>query len=115
MPLIFHITAAAEVPPAAAISFYVPKRYAADGFIHCSYAHQVTAVANRIFRGQAGLVILEIDTSKVATKIIDENLEGGTELFPHIYGPLPMTAVLRVLDFACSTDGSFRVFEEYVR
>lgn len=95
MPPIFHITSRAEVIDAARVGEYVPKAFDADGFIHCSYAHQLAQVAERHFRGRTDLVVLEIDPSALSCTVIDENLEGGAELFPHIYGRLPMTAVVR--------------------
>ena len=86
---------------------YEPMAFAQEGFIHCSYAHQVLPVANRIFRGRRDLVVLEIDPSGLACPVVDENLEGGTELFPHVYGRLKMTAVIRIHDFPCDSDGGF--------
>jgi uncharacterized protein (DUF952 family) len=40
-------------------------------------------------------------------RIIDENLEGGSELYPHVYGPLKMSDVIRVHPFPCDDDGKF--------
>jgi uncharacterized protein (DUF952 family) len=73
----------------------VPLAFEADGFIHCSYAHQLAQVAEHHFRGGTDLVVLEIDPTALSCTVIDENLEGGGELFPHIYGRLPMAAVVR--------------------
>jgi uncharacterized protein (DUF952 family) len=99
----YHITTAAEAEHARETGEYTPEGFAAEGFIHCSYAHQVRGVMERIFKGREGLVLLEIDPSRLTCKVIDENLEGGQELFPHIYGPLPMSAVVRVHDLATWT------------
>ena len=90
---------------------YEPTAFAQEGFIHCSYEHQVLPVANRIFRGRRDLVVLEIDPSGLACPVVDENLEGGTELFPHVYGRLKMTAVIRLHEFPCDSDGGFSRFE----
>jgi len=38
-------------------------------------------------------VLLEIDASRVQAEVRVENLEGGEQLFPHIYGPLHVDAV----------------------
>jgi len=67
--------------------------------VHCSYRHQLAAVADRLFRGRTDLVMLQIDPSRLTTPVIHENLEGGTELFPHIYGPIPMAAVVEIHPF----------------
>jgi uncharacterized protein (DUF952 family) len=78
-----------------------------DGFIHCSTRDQVIQVANARFRGDSGLVLLHVDTDKVRHKIVYENLEGGQQLFPHIYGELNVDAVVRVAPFEPGADGSF--------
>jgi uncharacterized protein (DUF952 family) len=45
-----------------------------------------------------------IDEERVTAPIRDENLEGGTALFPHIHGPLAITAVVEVRELAaCHT------------
>lgn len=107
MPFIYHITKKSEADRAAIVGTYQPKHFVHDGFIHCSYAKQVAIVADSNFRGQTDLVLLEIDLNKLEAKVVDENLVGGQELFPHIYGALNMNAVVRVLEFASREDGSF--------
>ena len=104
---IFHITSEEEAALAMATGQYVPKAFAREGFIHCSYRSQLLPVANRIFRGRSGLVILEIETAALTSTLVDENLEGGTELFPHLYGELPMRAVVQIHAFPCSREGAF--------
>jgi len=58
-----------------------------EGFIHCSFEHQVDATKNRFYSGRDDVVRLEIDTTRTPTI----KVEGG---FPHIYGPLPIDAVV---------------------
>lgn len=48
------------------------------------------------FSGVRGLMLLEIDLDRVPAEVRWENLEGGSELFPHLYGPLPAAAVISV-------------------
>jgi uncharacterized protein (DUF952 family) len=104
---LFHITTRREAQEARAAGIYEPGAFGREGFIHCSYVHQVAAVANRIFRGRKNLVVLEIDPALLNCRIVDENLEGGSELFPHIYGKLRITAVIQVHDFPCDESGAF--------
>jgi uncharacterized protein (DUF952 family) len=66
-------------------------------------------VADFNFRGRSGLVLLEIDRSALPCDVIDENLDGGSELFPHIYGRLPMSAVRETYNFPCRSDGRFEL------
>ena len=108
MTTIFHITTMAEANEAAKSGEYAPRAFEREGFIHCSYAHQVCNVANRRFKGRTDLVLFEIDRTKLPHKVIDENLEGGTELFPHIYGRLAMSAVMQTHAFPCNDAGEFQ-------
>ncbi|HEY9283865.1 MAG TPA: DUF952 domain-containing protein [Pyrinomonadaceae bacterium] len=107
MATIFHIAAREAWERAEAESSYRPEAFAAEGFIHCSTREQVVRVADARFRGQRGLVLLCIDTERVGPEIVYENLEGGPELFPHIYGGLNADAVVEVLDFEPGADGYF--------
>jgi uncharacterized protein (DUF952 family) len=106
---IFHITTAEEASEAAKSGEYSPQAFGSEGFIHCSYAHQVCHVANRRFKGRTDLVLFEIDRAKLPHKVIDENLEDGAELFPHVYGRLPMSAVIQTHQFLCDEGGEFQL------
>ena len=108
MPIIFHIAKREAWASAQAPRTYQPEMFPVEGFIHCSTRDQVTQVANVRFRGQPGLVLLSIDTNRVIPKIVYENLEGGQQLFPHIYGELNIDAVVHVAGFEPAADGSFR-------
>jgi uncharacterized protein (DUF952 family) len=63
-----------------------------DGFIHFSTAAQVYETATRHFAGVADLVLAAIDATALGAALKWEPSRGG-DLFPHLYGPLPMTAV----------------------
>jgi uncharacterized protein (DUF952 family) len=106
MAIIFHI-ATGEAFSKEQIDSYRPALFALEGFIHCSKADQVIKVADARFRGQMGLRLLCIDTEKVKAEIRYENLEGGQELFPHIYGELNPEAVVKVSEFEPGVDGYF--------
>jgi len=107
MAIIFHITKREAWNEAKATGVYSTEMFPVEGFIHCSTEDQFIRVANIRFRGQAGLVLLSIDTEKLKAPIVYENLEGGQELFPHIYGELNLDAVAEVTEFAPDADGSF--------
>jgi glutathione S-transferase len=65
------------------------------GFIHCSTRSQVESTANRFYGDLDRLVLLTIDPAVVDAPIRFEPPEPGSdELFPHIYGPLPISAVV---------------------
>ncbi len=107
MSFIYHITAESTWQAALTAGQYAADSLAAEGFIHCSTAGQVLATAERYYAGQAGLVLLRIDPQKLAAELRYENLEGGETRFPHIYGPLNLSAVDAAAAFPPGKDGRF--------
>lgn len=91
---IFHIACRGELKDG--LSVYEPESVASKGFIHCAEAVQIPEVARRKFAGRRDVVLMKIDTSRVAADIQYENRSDGRELFPHIYGSLNMDAVVSV-------------------
>ena len=113
MPRLYHVTPAADWAAAQEAGEYRlstrGKTLADEGFIHSSHAHQVTRVADAIYRGTHGLVLLVIDPDAVRAEIREEALSATGERFPHIYGPLNVDAVLEVLPFEPTERGTFEL------
>ena len=107
MAIIYHIARRRAWEQGQAAGSYRPEMFANEGFIHCSRDEQVIGVANNRFRAELGLVLLAIETDRVSHPIRYENLEGGAQLFPHIYGELDPKAVIRVYEFTPGPDGCF--------
>ena len=109
MTVLLHIISKQEAEKAKASGIYKPDSFNSEGFIHCSYPHQVCRVANHLFKGSTDLVLLEIDKTQLTCEVIDEDLYESGELFPHIYGELPWEKVIAVHDFPCSNNGEFKL------
>ena len=75
----------------------VKGRFAAtdarDGFIHLSSADQLEATLAKHFSGQKDLVLLALDSESLGERLRWEASRGGA-LFPHLYGPLELDALL---------------------
>lgn len=109
---IYHVVRPEEW--AAGSDPYSPGDYQTEGFIHCSFAHQVAGVVQRYYGGARDVGILEIDPFKTEAVIRIEPAAGGErtptgelEEFPHLFGPIPRSAVARV--------GSVEEFEPFKR
>jgi len=76
-----------------------------DGFIHFSSAHQVTATATKFFAGQRELLLVAVDAERLRSDLKWEPSRGG-DLFPHLYGRLPLEAVIEVADLPLAGDGA---------
>ena len=107
MAAIFHPTTPAAWQEAVRRGFYAADSLFSEGFIHCSDLHQVVRVANIRFRNRTDLVMLQIDTARLDAPLRYENLEGGDEPFPHVYGALPIAAIVRVRPFQPNAGGVF--------
>jgi len=64
----------------------------ADGFIHFSTAAQAPETAARHFGGQAELLLIAVEAERLGAALRHEPSRGG-DLFPHLYGPLALSAV----------------------
>lgn len=107
MAIIFHITTHEAWAKRSAEGTYRTEMLPSEGFIHCSTREQVIQVANARFFGQTGLVLLSVNPDRVGAEIRYENLEGGQQMFPHIYGEINSDAVLQVSAFEPGVDGYF--------
>lgn len=65
----------------------------ADGYIHLSAAEQLQGTLDKHFAGQTGLVVAEVDLGALGDTVKWE-VSRDSALFPHVYGLLPMTAVV---------------------
>jgi uncharacterized protein (DUF952 family) len=75
-----------------------------DGFIHLSSAAQVAGTAERYFAGRKDLVLVAVDAARLSGSLRWEPSRGG-QLFPHLYGPLPLSAVPHVATLPLGADG----------
>jgi uncharacterized protein (DUF952 family) len=105
--LLYHIAPAKDIERAARSGRYAPPSLETDGFVHCSYAQQVGTIAARLFRGHTNLLLLEIDPNRLEVPVVAVRAADADDVFPHVYGPLPMSAVLAIRELRCRADGSF--------
>ncbi|MCZ4282210.1 DUF952 domain-containing protein [Kiloniella laminariae] len=92
---IYHVCKATEWKEANKAGVYPgSSQDQADGFIHFSSGKQLQVSVAKHRAGQDDLVLLEVDGALLGQKLIWEKSRGG-QLFPHLYGELPLTAVRR--------------------
>ncbi len=113
---LYHIAIAEQWQAAQATGLYVADSLATEGFIHCSTSAQILAVANAFFRGQSGLLLLEIEGDRLVSELrvewVDTGDLFGPEMpreFPHVYGPIHVDAVVGVSALKPGIDGSFEI------
>ena len=97
MPIIYHVTTAAEWNAAKEKGFYEAPSLQDEGFIHCSQDHQVAGVLERYYAGKTDLVKLVIDTDKLTSKYVFDWSPSTQDTFPHVYGTINADAVTEVI------------------
>jgi len=103
--MIYHMCRAEEWKNAEADGVYKgSSQDVADGFIHFSTAAQIVASAARHRAGQDGLVLLSVGEQALPDTLKWEPSRGG-DLFPHLYGSLPRSAVTAVDPLPLGPDG----------
>lgn len=76
-----------------------------DGFLHFSTAAQLSATLRIHFRGQRDLVLMAVPAAAMGNTLRWEPSRGG-ELFPHVYGTFPMSAVIHEVVIAVDDAGN---------
>lgn len=79
----------------------------ADGFIHLSTADQLAGTASKHYADREDLRLVEVDLAVPGDTVRWEASRGGA-LFPHVYGPLLMTAVRSVRGLKIDAAGAPR-------
>jgi uncharacterized protein (DUF952 family) len=82
-----------------------------QGFVHLSFAGQVSGVADAFYRDAPELVVLELDPARLAGEVRVEPVPGTDERFPHLYGPIRPDAVVAVRPLVPGPGGRFAPFE----
>lgn len=72
---------------------YRAKSLETEGFIHCSFAEQLDAVIKRYYKGAKKIVVLEIDTERLMSRVLKEP-STNNEIYPHVYGPVNRDAIV---------------------
>lgn len=67
---------------------------AEEGYIHCSFPEQVAETAERYYAGRDDVIVLVVDPARVGADVRIEDLAGSGVEFPHVYGPIPLDAVV---------------------
>jgi glutathione S-transferase len=108
--VIFHIAEAADWQAAQASGDYrVSTRgrsLAEEGYIHAARREQVLPVAEAYYADAGPLVLLSIDPARLSSLVRDEEVPSGA-VYPHIYGPVDLAAVVAADPLERGPDGHF--------
>jgi uncharacterized protein (DUF952 family) len=107
---LLHLCTAEEWDVAKAAGERRPPSLDGQGFVHLSAPEQVHLPANRLYAGRRDMVVLRVDSEQLVDPVRWEPgvaTDPDSMTFPHLYGPLPMTAVTSVTPYVPDGDGRF--------
>ena len=105
-----HMCSSDEWRSAQATGERRPPSLGTDGYVHLSTPDQVQLPANRLFDGRDDIVLLRLDSSRLGAEVRWEPgvpSDPESMRFPHLYGPLPVRAVVDVVAYRPGPDGKF--------
>jgi uncharacterized protein (DUF952 family) len=92
--MIFKIATAADWADAERAGvFHGSAHDKSDGFMHFSTAAQLAETLRLYYAGQDGLVLAAVDEAQLGDAIKWEHAPSRGEDFPHLFAPLPLSAV----------------------
>ena len=106
--MIVHVCSAAAWSSARTAGVYRADSLAVEGFIHFSRWEQLARTVERYYAGVSDLLVLVVDDSKLDDLRVEPSPSTG-ESFPHLYGPLPTSAVTEVLPLPEALERCFRL------
>lgn len=109
---LLHICSKSELLASQIRGEIVTESLQSEGFIHCSFVDQVLIPANERFGGRVDLVLVNLDQTKIDPPIVVEDSYGSGVAFPHIYGPIDITAIKSIIEFPCDAYGVFTLPQE---
>lgn len=108
MPL-FHLITPTAWDEARAAGEYRPPSLADEGFVHFSRAEQVEGTANFLYADVPDLLVLEVDPDRLGgLPVVVEEAPGTGQSFPHVYGPVPVSAVVAQHPISRDREGRWR-------
>ncbi|MCE7933709.1 MAG: GNAT family N-acetyltransferase [Chlorobi bacterium CHB2] len=99
----YHITTAVAWEAAVAAGEYTAPSLQTEGFIHCSLSRQMERSLNKFYGEIPEVLVLRIDPSKLPHRLVYESADN--DRFPHIYGTIPIDAVVEKIPLKKSEDG----------
>jgi uncharacterized protein (DUF952 family) len=108
--VLVHLCSNDEWLSAQAGGTHRPQSLDSSGFVHLSTPDQVHLPANRLYAGRTDLVLLHIDPARLTSPVRWEPgvaTDPDGMVFPHLYGALPVEAVINVTSYLPDGNGRF--------
>ena len=106
---IYHLITKSDLRQRITHQFLYEPSLKLEGFTHNATLNQVVPVANRHYKGMQDTLLLEIDEKLLKFPLRYDYVEKLGQHFPHIYGPINLSAVVRIHPMPVNSDGTYRL------
>ncbi len=93
---IVHVTTERALEAAQETGWLRAESLSTQGFVHCCSPAQLAGVLERFFADTADPLALTLDTDRISARIVDEGADDGAGVFPHVYGPIEVGAIVEI-------------------
>ena len=104
---IYHISIKKDWERALVEKTYTNETLTKEGFIHASDYDQLLSTAEMYYSEDVPLLLLAIDPEKLKSPVKYELAVTRDSLFPHIFGPINLEAVVQAVPFEKDSSGKF--------
>lgn len=93
---LYHLATPEQWAGHRATGEIAPPSLVEEGFVHCSWGRQVAGTVAKHFDGVDELLALHLDEDALAGDLVEEDSYSSGQAFPHVYAPIPTSAVRSV-------------------
>ncbi len=106
---IYHLITESDLKQRLKNDYIYEPSLESEGFTHNATLSQVVPAANRHYKGKRDTLLLQIDERLLQYPLRYDYVERHNQYFPHIYGPINLSAVVKIYVMPISDDGTFRL------
>ncbi|MEK6772675.1 MAG: DUF952 domain-containing protein [Bdellovibrionota bacterium] len=106
---VYHLISEGDLKQRTQNGFIFEPSLKTEGFAHCATLLQIIPVTHRHYKGVKDLLLLKIEERYLIYPLRYDYVAKHATYFPHIYGPINLSAVKKVFKMQINSDGSFRL------
>ncbi len=104
---IYHLITKSDLEQRVKNEYIYEPSLESEGFTHNATLPQVVPAADRHYKGMKDTLLLEIDEKLLTYPLVYDYVERHNQYFPHIYGPINLSAVVKIHVMSVNSDGSY--------
>ncbi len=104
---VYHMLESTSLNEAYRTGYVINPSLKKEGFTHCVKKNQILQIANKYYLKGKDILLIEIDQRKLSYPLRFDYVSSYRDFFPHIYGPINITAITRIYKLKRNTQGQY--------